>query len=626
MDGYTGKILNINLTEGTIDIEEPEPSFYRRYLGGAGFVAYYLLKDVPKDADPLGPDNVLIFAGGPMTGVPIAGSGRSAMGAKSPLTGGYGEADVGGFFGAEMRQAGFDAIVVRGVSPEPVYLWIHDGEAELRPADHLWGKTTAETQEAVIDELDEKRARFALIGPSGEKQVRYACVINDLKHAAGRTGIGAVMGSKKLKCVAARGSTKIPIADPESFRELAKYMAQNWKDKAWSMHELGTPGGINGLNSRGALPTRNFQDGKFEGVENIAGETLRDTLLINEGGCYACPIRCKRVVEVKDEDFDVDPKYGGPEYETIGAFGSNCGVDDLRAVSKANEICNAYGLDTITTGMAVSFAMECFENGLLTEEDTGGLELTFGNGKAMVELTRMIAEREGLGDLLAEGTEIAAEKIGGGAGAFAINVKGQPFPMHECRIRHGQALGYAVSPTGADHMHNIWDEGVAADPIGEGWKSMGVYTSVPTTDLSAVKVRAYTVSANKRWTVNSLGLCMFIPWDDTQIVEIIRAITGWESTNLYELLTTGERVVTMMRAFNMREGITRADDILPKRMAEPQMTTSDNEVPVAPETLDRAVTQFYGMMGWDTETGAPTIETLHNLDIAWVADAAASGG
>jgi aldehyde:ferredoxin oxidoreductase len=621
MDGYTGKILTINLTEGSIDIEEPEPSFYRRYLGGAGFVAYYLLKNVPKDADPLGPDNVLVYAGGPMTGVPIAGSGRSAMGAKSPLTGGYGEADAGGFFGAELRQAGFDAVVVTGISPEPVYLWIHDGEAELRPAEHLWGKTTAETQEAVIEELDEKRARFALIGPSGETQVRYACVIHDLKHAAGRTGIGAVMGSKKLKCVAARGTTKIPIADQEGFRELATFMAQNWKDKAWSMHELGTPGGINGLDARGALPTRNFQDGKFEGVEGISGETLRDTLLINEGGCYACPIRCKRVVEVKDEDFDVDPQYGGPEYETIGAFGSNCGVDDLRAVSKANEICNAYGLDTITAGMAVSFAMECFENGLLTEEDTGGLKLTFGNGKAMVELTRMIAEREGLGDLLAEGTEIAAEKIGNGAEAFAINVKGQPFPMHECRIRHGQALGYAVSPTGADHMHNIWDEGVAADPIGEGWKSMGVYTSVPTTDLSADKVRAYTVAANKSWLVNSLGLCMFIPWENTQIVEIIRAITGWESTDLYELITTGERVVTMARAFNMREGITRADDVLPKRMAEPQMTTSDNEVPVAPETLDRAVTQFYGMMGWDTETGAPTMETLHKLDIAWVADA-----
>ena len=623
MEGYTGKILSVNLTEGPLEIEEPEPAFYRRYLGGAGFVAYYLLKEVPKDADPLGPENVLIFAGGPMTGVPIAGAGRSAMGAKSPLNGGYGEADVGGFFGAEMRQAGFDAIVITGISPDPVYLWIQDGEAELRPADHLWGKTTAETQETLIEETGERRARFALIGPAGEQLVRYACVINDLKHAAGRTGIGAVMGSKKLKCVAARGSQKIPIADQEGFRELAKFMAQNWKDKAWSMHELGTPGGINGLNKRAALPTRNFQDGQFEEVESISGETLRDTLLINEGGCYACPIRCKRVVEVKDEDFDVDPQYGGPEYETIGAFGSNCGVDDLRAVSKANEICNAYGLDTITTGMAVSFAMECFENGLLTEEETGGLALTFGNGKAMVELTRMIAEREGLGDMLAEGTDYAAAQIGNGAAAYAINVKGQPFPMHECRIRHGQALGYAVSPTGADHMHNIWDEGVAADPIGEGWQSLGVYTSVPTTVLDADKVRAYTVTSNKQWLVNSLGLCMFIPWENGQIVEIVRAITGWTSTNLYELLTSGARAVTMMRAFNMREGITRADDVLPKRMERPHVHSTGNEVPIPADTLDQAVTQFYGMMGWDTETGAPKRETLQNLDIAWIEDAAA---
>jgi aldehyde:ferredoxin oxidoreductase len=615
MNGYTGKVLRVDLSNGAIEIEEPPEDFYRRYLGGNGFIAYYLLKEVPTGADPLGADNLLIFAGGPMTGIPIAGSGRNAVGAKSPLTDGYGEADVGGFFGAEMRRAGFDAIVVRGQSPTPVYLWVHDGEAEIRPADHLWGMMTLECQEAVRAELGERAARLAMIGPGGEKLVRYACVINDLKHAAGRTGMGAVMGSKNLKCVAARGRTAVPVADEDEVRGLRKWMVENWKEKSWSMHELGTSGGLTGLSETGRLPTRNFQDGQFEGAEKIGGEAMRDTILIDRGGCYACPLRCKRVVKVDDE-YQVEPEYGGPEYETLGALGSNCGVDDLPAVSKANELCNAYSLDTISTGMTIAFAMECYENGLLTLEDTGGLDLRFGNAQAMVELTRQIGEREGLGDLLAEGPTRAAKQIGRGAEAFVIDVKGQPFPLHECRTRHGQALGYAVSPTGADHMHNIWDGGLAQDPLGEGWQSLGVYVSVPETELNAHKVRAYAVQANWQWFRNHLGCCNFLPWSRDQHVQLIRAITGWQ-TNMWEMLKWGERAVTMARLFNMREGMTRADDVLPPRMKVPHVSGTLNEKPVDPEILDEAVGLFYGLMGWDPVTGAPTEGKLHELDIAW---------
>jgi aldehyde:ferredoxin oxidoreductase len=303
-----------------------------------------------------------------------------------------------------------------------------------------------------------------MIGPGGEKMVRYACVINDLRHAAGRSGLGAVMGSKNLKAVAALGKGAVEVANDEGVKEMARWMRDHWKARAWGSYDMGTNGGLQGLSDMGALPTRNFQDGSFEGAPKINGPALRDTITINREACFACPIRCKRVVEVNDEEYQVNPIYGGPEYETVGAFGSNCGVDDLRAVAKAHELCNAYSLDTISTGMAVSFAMECYEAGLITKEDTGGLELNFGNGHAMVEMTRMICEREGLGDLLAEGTRRAAEKIGGGSMEFSIDVKGQPFPMHECRTRHGQALGYAVSPTGADHMHNFWDNGLAMDP------------------------------------------------------------------------------------------------------------------------------------------------------------------
>ncbi len=619
MNGYTGKILHVDLTSRAIEVEEPPESFYRRYLGGSGFVAYYLLKELPRGVDPLGPENRLIIAGGTMTGIPAAGSGRNAVGAKSPLTGGFGEADVGGFFGAELRRAGFDALVVRGKASRPVYLWIRDGEVEIRPAEHLWGMRTLECQQAVRKELGDERVRLAMIGPGGEKLVRYACIINDLKHAAGRTGIGAVMGSKNLKCVAARGTTAVPVADADGLKEVARWMGQNWKEKALRMHELGTDGGLVELSTTGRLPTRNFQDGQFEGAEAIGGEAMRDTVLIDTGGCYACPIRCKRVVRVDDEDYRVDPVYGGPEYETVGAFGSNCGIDDLRAIARANELCNAYGLDTISTGMAVSFAMECFENGILTAEDTGGLDLRFGNAKAMVELTRMICEREGLGDLLAEGPTRAAARIGKGAEAYVLDVKKQPYPMHECRTRHGQALGYAVSPTGADHMHNFWDGGLAKDPVGEGLQCMGIYESVPETELNEHKVRAYTFSVNWTWVGNQIGCCAFIPWSRDQKLELLRAITGWQ-TNLWELMKAGERMVTMARVFNMQEGLTRADDVLPPRMRVPHVSGTLNEKPVDPEVLDDAITTFYGMMGWDPQTGMPTEAKLHELDIAWVGE------
>jgi len=614
--GYAGRILHVDLTAGTTSVEEPPESFYRRYLGGNGFVAYYLLTEMPKGADALSPDNVLVFACGTITGIPVAGAGRNAVGAKSPLTHGYGEADVGGYFGAELKRAGYDAVIVKGKASEPAYLWIHDGEAEIRSAESFWGMTTLECQTAIQESLGDKRVRLATIGPGGEQLVATACVINDLRHAAGRCGLGAVMGSKNLKAVAARGHGAVPVADRDGLRELARWMRDHWKEKSWDLHDLGTPGGLLDLHEAGALPTRNFQDGQFEGAEKITGTTMRDTILIGREGCYACPIRCKRVVRVSDT-YEVDPVYGGPEYETVAAFGSNCGVDDLRAIAKAHEICNAYSLDTIATGMLVSFAMECYENGLLSREHTGGLDLRFGNAEAMVELTRMIAEREGLGDLLADGMVPAARRIGGNAADYAHHVKGQPFPMHECRTRHGQALGYAVSPTGADHMHNFWDGAMAKDPLGENLLSLGIYETVPQTELNAHKVRAYTYQTNWQWVHNHLGHCMSIPWSREQMVDLVRAITGWQ-TNVWELLKVGERGVTMARAFNLREGLTRADDALPPRMSRGFLTESVNEKPLDPDVLDEHVSMFYGMMGWDRETGAPTRARLQELDIEWV--------
>jgi aldehyde:ferredoxin oxidoreductase len=620
MKGYAGKILHVNLTDGRTWIEEPPELFYRRYLGGQGFIAYYLLKEVPRNADPLGPENVLIFATGTVTAVPVAGAGRNAVGAKSPLTGGYGEGDVGGFFGAELKLAGYDAVLVHGQAPKPVYMWIKDDQVEIRPAEHLWGMTTLDLQETIRIELGDPHARLTMIGPAGEKLARVACVMNDATRAAGRTGLGAVMGSKNLKAIAARGTGRIPLGVPEDLRALSKWMRDHWQedDFASDLHDSGTASGVMSLNEAGQLPTRNFQDGIFEGAEKITGQAMRDTILTERTSCYACAISCKRGVRVADDEYRVTEEYGGPEYETIGSLGSNCGIDDLRAIAKGNELCNAYGLDTIGTGMMVSFAMECFENGLLTPEDTGGLDLRFGNGQAMVELIRQMGERQGLGDLLAEGPRIAAARIGKGAEQYAIHVKGQPFPMHECRTRHGQALGYAVSPTGADHVHNFWDGGMEKEPLDDQLLSFGVYTPVPQTELNAAKVRAYVLASNWAWLDNHLGMCMFIPWSVDQTVDLVRAITGWK-TNVFELQTAAERGVTLARVFNLREGFTRRDDVLPRRMNSFFKTRSLNEKPVDPEVLDENVSTFYAMMGWDPETGAPTVTKLQELDVEWAA-------
>jgi aldehyde:ferredoxin oxidoreductase len=428
------------------------------------------------------------------------------------------------------------------------------------------------------------------------------------------------MGSKNLKAVAARGTKRVEIADPDGFRELSKWMRDNWKDKSWDMHDKGTAGGVDSLDHAGQLPTRNFQDGTFAGAHAISGEVMRDTILVDRDSCYSCAIACKRVVEVNEGVFQANRRYGGPEYETIGAVGSNCGVDNLAAISMANELCNAYGLDTIGAGMMVSFAMECFENGLLTTEDTGGLDLQFGNAEAMVEMIRRMGERtEGLGWLLGEGPKRAVAEIGPESEPFAIHVKGQPFPMHECRTRHGQALGYALSPTGADHMHNFWDGGMEKEPLGDQLQGWGVYTAMPQTELNGAKVRAYMYESNWQWLDNHLGMCMFIPWSVDQTVDLVRAITGFK-TNALELQQVAQRGVTLARVFNMREGMTRQDDRLPGRMNTYFKTQTVNEKPVDPEVLDESVGLFYGMMGWDEETGKPTSAGLAALDVDWAAE------
>ena len=614
--GYIGRILRVDLSRERISVESPDDVFYRRYIGGEGFVAYFLLKELRSGIDPLGPENKLIFAAGPLTGTSVAGSGRNSVGAKSPLTGGFGEAEVGGYWGAELKHAGFDAIILEDKAESPVYLWVHDGEAEIRDASHLWGKDTGDSQKIIQEELDDKLVRVAQIGPGGERLIRYACVINDLHHAAGRTGMGAVMGSKDLKAVAVRGHEKAKVADAEKLKELARWLAR----EIGSDHSAGT--GANRMEpfvKLGNLPIRNFRDGDFPNAVALDATTIRDTVSIGMETCYACPVRCKKVVKVA-EPWRVDPIYGGPEYEALAAFGSNCGVDDSKAVCKANEICNRYSLDVISTGVTIGFAMECYENGILTDTDTGGVKLNFGNAQAMVQMVKMIGNREGLGDLLAEGVKRAAERIGKGAERFAVHVKGQEVPMHDPRLKRVFGLGYAVSPTGAEHMDNLNDLYVAdANFIKIGGVPLGILETMPLEDLGPKKVRAIIYIVNSKTLDNCLLLCYIAPWNYNYIqkTEMVRAVTGWKTT-VWELLKVGERTINMARVFNVREGFTRNDDWLPERFFHPKTSGALSETAVDPAKLEKARSTYYEMMGWD-ENGVPRRAKLEELDVAWVA-------
>jgi aldehyde:ferredoxin oxidoreductase len=613
--GYCGKILYVDLTAGTTKVEEPSEDSYRMYLGGWGFIARELLKRAPKGVDPLAPENPLIFATGVASGTPIPGSGRHAVGAKSPLTGAFGEADVGGFWSAELKRAGFDAIVVTGASKGPVYLWIKDGEVEIRDAGYLWGKETAEVQAAIREEHGDDKIRVIQCGIAGENLVRYACVISDVNRAAGRTGLGAVMGSKKLRAIAVRGAGAVEIADPEGAKKITDYVV-GLKERWANFHKNGTGGGIVEMDEVGRLPTRNFREGKFEGAEKIAGTTMTEKYLVDRDTCHACPIACKRVAKV-DGEYTVDPVYGGPEYESLASLGSICGVDHLEAVIYANQLCNAYGLDTISTGVTISWAMECFERGLLTSEDTDGVELRFGDHRVMTQLVEQIARRDGLGDLLAEGSLRAARKIGRDTERYAVQAKGQEFPMHDPRWQFGLGIGYATSPTGADHMHNFHDSGVESEAGAARMKSRGLFIGpMERTTLPPTKPVLAATAIGLQVMKNCVGICMFLPYRLSHFREIVNAVTDWEVTDL-ELLRVGERALALARLYNAREGFTPADDTHHPRFTEPLMLAGEEGASISEDQMREAVDLYYELQGWDKATGAPTRARLLELSLDW---------
>jgi len=623
--GYHGKILHLDLTKETFHIEESGADFYRKYLGGSALGLYYALKEIPPKANPLGPENALVLALSVLTGVPISGQSRMTAVAKSPQTGTIGDSQCGGFWPAEMKFAGYDAVIIKGKSPKPVYLWLHDGKSELRDAGHLWGKETGEVETTIRQELDDRRVEVLQCGPAGEKGVRFAGLINMCSRANGRTGMGAVMASKNLKAVAVRGKVRPDSADKSRVQELARWGVNNLEESAViGLSLLGTAELVPFQNETGGLPTRNFNSGVFDDFMAISGQRMNETIVKQRTTCFGCAVRCKREVEVTEGPYPIDPRYGAPEYETVSSFGSYCCVNDLKAIAKANEICNRYGVDTISCGATIAWAMECFEAGILTEKDTNGIPLKFGNAAAMVKMTEMIAKREGFGDILAEGSARAAKVIGQGSEDFLITIKNKEIPAHMPQVKRSLALIYAVNPFGPDHMSSEHDESYEPElGFHERLAELGLNNPRLSQVLDEEKVRFAFRTQCFYSLMDSLNVCQFVfgpSWQlygPNQLTELVKAVTGWDIT-LEELMTVGERRINMMRAFNAREGIHQEEDVIPKKLMTPLKGGPTDGVAITKDHFNKARETYYEMAGWDKATGTPSEKKLEDLGLGWI--------
>jgi len=628
--GYHGKILHVNLTNQSIEVEEPGEAFYRKYMGGSALGMYYVLHNTPVNTDPLGPDNTLVLAVSVLTGAPISGQSRLTAVAKSPLTNAIGDAQSGGFWPAEFKFSGYDAIVLQGKALNPVYLWIHNGQVEIRDASHLWGKLTGEVDDLIHQELADNKIEILQCGPAGEKGVKFASLISMSNRANGRTGMGAVMGSKNLKAIAVRGKQRPSLAAKTGLNTLARRGAAELEDSdVAGMGKYGTAEIVIPQNKKGGLPSYNWDSGVLTNAGQISGEVMYDTILKERDTCYACTVRCKRVVEVTEGPYLVDPRYGGPEYETLSTFGSYCGVDDLAAISLANQLCNMYGMDTISCGATIAWAMNCFEEGLITAEDTGGLNLHYGDASMIVHLTELIGKRQGFGDVLAHGSHTASKLIGRGTEDLVVAVKGQEMPAHTPHVKRSLGLIYAVNPFGADHQSHEHDPSYEIDADFESYQDrmaeIGLTDGQPRYSLSEEKVN-YALQTQYLYSLmDSANVCQFVfgpAWQLYSVKDLrdtIQMITGWD-VSIKELLQVGERRLNMLRAFNAREGINRAQDNLPKKMWKPFKGGPTDGWKLDKQEIERAKDVYYSLAGWDIETGVPTRDKLNELDLNWVAD------
>jgi len=627
--GYNGKILHVNLTEGKISTETPPESFYRTYMGGSAFGLYYILREMPRGVDAVSPENILTIMASVTTGAAISGQSRMNVNAKSPMTGGIGDSQAGGFFPAELKFAGYDGIVIRGKSPTPVYLTIINGKAELQNADHLWGKTIKEVDEMLKAEVGDSKAQVMQIGPAAEKGVLYSSIVNMASRNNGRTGMGLVMASKNLKAVVVRGTAQVKVADQKALADLAKSGAKMVPENPDmdGIAKFGTASVVVPQNALGTLPTRNYSEAQFENAEDISGETMADTILKKRETCYACVVRCKRVVEGEYDGKKIDPYFGGPEYETLGTFGSMCGVKSLEAVSLANQVCNNYGVDSITCGATIAFAIECFEKGVINTKDTGGITLKFGDPDMVLSvLDQIVRCSTPFGKILAQGSARAAEKWGLEAKKYLTTVKNEEAPMHMPQCKKSLALIYAVNPFGADHQSSehdwMYEEGTA-DLYLERLALLGLNNAPPPGDFGPEKVRFAYLSQIFYSLLDTLDLCQFVfgpAWTlfgPKETVDMVKAVTGWDVT-LEELMKAGERRLNMLRVFNAREGFTTAEDVLPEKFFVPLEGTGPTAgVAVDRKDFDAALTQYYSEMGW-TDHGNPSAPKLAELGLEWV--------
>ena len=612
--GFMGQILRVNLSTGEIKAEAIKEKWARKYLGGSGLATRYLYDELPAGRDALGPENPLIFMTGPLTGTASASASRYSVVAKSPQTGIWGQANSGGSFGPALKRSGYDGLIFQGISSQPVYLKIEDGAAELCSAGDLWGKTVPDTEDLIQGTGDAKYT-IASIGPAGENLVRYAAIMNNKHRAAGRCGLGAVMGSKGLKAIACSGNQRVKITGGDGFREAARRQIGFLDESMLKVvfDTFGTNMIADMVNVRGGYPTRNWQESYFDDIEAINAESISDSVLVEGVACFACPVTCGRNTAIKEGKWQGNSGEG-PEYETTNTLGAMCGISDINAITMANYLCNRYGLDTISTGSTIAFSMECFQRGILTPEMTGGLDLEFGDADLVVELVEKIACRQGIGDLLAEGTQVMAQKLGQGSNHFAMQVKGLELPAYDPRAAKICGLGYVTANRGGDHITS--------------YVEAPTFIDVPllVIDDSAIKdpfvadpreARVVVDMENALSALDAIGCCKFMGMGLTSqdMVDLLKYATGWDIT-LEEYLACGERNYNLARAFCIREGIERDSDNLPERLVQDPLPSGPAEnMLIERESLEAMKDAYYHFRGWDIATGKPSPEKLAELEL-----------
>lgn len=600
MYGWTGKVLRVNLSTGRISTEALDPGVARDYIGARGLGTKFMLDEVDPKVDPLSPENKLIFAPGPLTGSYAPSAGRYTVVTKGALTGAIASANSGGVWGPELKFAGYDALICEGAAPKPVYLWIRDQTVEIRDASHLWGKTVPETSDAIRAETDDD-AKIACIGPAGENKVLFACIMNDLHRAAGRSGVGAVMGSKNLKAVAVVGSGAVTCADPATFQRAvmnARDKIQKHPVGGTGLRLYGTDVLTNILNQIGAYPTKNFQGAQFAQADKLGGESLAATLLQRPKGCFACVISCGRVTKVTNKKYAGEGE--GPEYETAWGFGGDCYVDDLDAVTKANYLCNEFGLDTITMAATVACAMELYEMGLISQKDTGGIALDWGNAEAMVEVTRLTCVGEGFGKKLALGSYRLAESYG--HPELSMSVKKQEIPAYDARAIQGIGLNYATANCGAAHVRGYT---ISPEVLGTPMK----------VDKDAIEGKPALVILFQNLTaaLDSTGSCLFATFGigADELAEMLSAVTGVEYKTA-DFMKCGDRIWNLERQWNLGAGLTAKDDSLPPRLLKEPIKTGPSKGMVS--RLPEMLPVYYKLRGWD-KNGLPTPAKLGELGL-----------